>query len=171
LRKTYHITKLPNPLEMELIPTYDDEDNVAEQSYFKKLTSQTSKKDTSRDLQQQTKEERKDDISSKVRPAQQIVTGNSFIRQDPTYYDVISDKITDTVYRTDHPYEKAMILGTNAHQPTDEPGVIALSDKIQFNKVLQKQLPPDPDSIASTLEINSSAAFDRPIPTKGLHRW
>ncbi|CAF0885287.1 unnamed protein product [Adineta steineri] len=171
LRKTYHITKLPNPLEMELIPTYDDEDNVAEQSYFKKLTSQTSKKDTSRDLQQQTKEERKDGLSSKVRPAQQIVTGNSFIRQDPTYYDVISDKITDTVYRTDHPYEKAMILGTNAHQPTDEPGVIALSDKIQFNKVLQKQLPPDPDSIASTLEINSSAAFDRPIPTKGLRRW
>jgi hypothetical protein len=42
------------------------------------------------------------------------------------------------------------ILGNNIHQPTNEPGVIVLSDKLQFDKVLQKQLPPDPDSIATS---------------------
>ena len=31
-----------------------------------------------------------------------------------------------------------IILGNNIHQPTDEPGVIVLSDKLQFDKVLQK---------------------------------
>jgi hypothetical protein len=41
-------------------------------------------------------------------------------------------------------------LGNNTHRLTDEPGVIILSDKIQFDKVLQRQLPPDPDSISSS---------------------
>jgi hypothetical protein len=41
-------------------------------------------------------------------------------------------------------------LGNNIHQPTNEPGVIILSDKLQFDKILQKQLPPDPDSIATS---------------------
>lgn len=62
----------------------------------------------------------------------------------------MSNKILSTVYRSDHPYEQAMILGKNAHQPTQEPGTIVLSDKLQFNKVLQKQLPPDPNSIATS---------------------
>lgn len=82
----------------------------------------------------------------------------------------MSDKILSTVYRSDHPYEQAMLmgksilwstyrqyvqwnhlsLGRNVHRPTTEPGVIVLSDKLQFDKVLQKQLPPDPDSIATS---------------------
>ena len=45
---------------------------------------------------------------------------------------------------------KNIYLGNNVHRPTDEPGVIVLSDKLQFDKVLQKQLPPDPDSIATS---------------------
>jgi hypothetical protein len=80
-------------------------------------------------------------------------------------------------------------LGNNIHQPTNEPGVIILSDKLQFDKVLQRQLPPDPDSIAtsknkavfgmkinhyllnSALQIDPSAAFDQPIPSRGFRRW
>ena len=47
---------------------------------------------------------------------------------------------------------RSVSLGRNVHHPTDEPGVIVLSDKLQFDKVLQKQLPPDPDSIATSEE-------------------
>jgi hypothetical protein len=50
-------------------------------------------------------------------------------------------------------------LGNNSHRITDEPGVIILSDKIQFDKVLQRQLPPDPDSV-STSKQNSSQDQD-----------
>jgi hypothetical protein len=46
-----------------------------------------------------------------IRPFQQIVTGNTFMRPEPTFYDLMSDKISSTVYRTDHPYERAMLLG------------------------------------------------------------
>lgn len=108
-----------------------------------------------------------DAASASVRPPLQIGTGNSCIRPEPTFYDLMSDKIDKTVYRTDHPYEQAMILGekrldktkhpasnctlgNNEHRPTDEPGLIVLSDKVQFEKVLQRQLPPDPDSIATS---------------------
>ena len=42
---------------------------------------------------------------------QQIVTGNSLIRRETSFYDIMSDKILSTVYRTDHPYEQAMLLG------------------------------------------------------------
>ncbi|CAF4830557.1 unnamed protein product, partial [Rotaria magnacalcarata] len=59
----------------------------------------------------------------------------------------------------------------NTHRPTNEPGVIVLSDKLQFDKVLQKQLPPHPDSIATTLQIDSSAAYDRRKPARGFRRW
>lgn len=78
-------------------------------------------------------------------------------------------------------------LENNQHKQTDEPGVIVLSDKVQFDKVLQKQLPPDPEAISSSkenhssstllysshiaLDIPSSATFDRPIPSRGLRRW
>jgi hypothetical protein len=41
-------------------------------------------------------------------------------------------------------------LGRNQHQPTEQSGTIVLSDKVQFDKVLQKRLPPDPDSIATS---------------------
>jgi hypothetical protein len=30
---------------------------------------------------------------------------------EPSFYDLMSDKISSTVYRTDHPYERAMLLG------------------------------------------------------------
>ena len=43
-----------------------------------------------------------------------------------------------------------LVAGQNVHIPTTEPGVIVLSERVQFNKVLQKRLPPDPDSIASS---------------------
>ncbi len=33
------------------------------------------------------------------------------MRPEPTFYDLMSDKISSTVYRTDHPYERAMLLG------------------------------------------------------------
>ncbi|UJR26848.1 hypothetical protein I4U23_008160 [Adineta vaga] len=187
LKRTYHIVKLPNPLEMELIPTDDDEDHKLDQRHPKKLKNQITDRDTNtsnrnisshqslrtaqEQQQQRNREDMKNNVTSNIRPSQQIVTGNSFIRPEPTFYDIMSDKITNTVYQTDHPYEQAMILGNNQHKRIDEPGVIALSDKLQFDKVLQKQLPPDPDSIATTLDIGSSATFDRPIPSRGLRRW
>ncbi len=33
------------------------------------------------------------------------------IRPETTFYDIMSDKILSTVYRSDHPYEQAMLLG------------------------------------------------------------
>ena len=48
---------------------------------------------------------------SSPRTNQQISFGNTQIRQDPTFYEVMSDKILSTVYRTDHPYERAMLMG------------------------------------------------------------
>ena len=59
-------------------------------------------------------------MPSDIRPTQKIVTGNSFIRPEPTFYDVMSDKISDTVYRTDHPYEQAMILGRQKEKHSDD---------------------------------------------------
>ncbi|CAF3448203.1 unnamed protein product [Rotaria sp. Silwood1] len=183
LKKTYHITKLPNPQEMELIPTTDDEEKKVEEYDSNKLQSQIPEKDADipkreiplyrlpRGLRRRAKEEKKEDATAHIRPSQQIVTGNTLIRRETSFYDIMSNKILSTVYRTDHPYEQAMLLGNNIHKPTDEPGVIVLSDKLQFDKVLQKQLPPDPDSIATTLQIDSSAAFDRQKPTRGFRRW
>ncbi|CAF4560769.1 unnamed protein product, partial [Rotaria sp. Silwood1] len=183
LKKTYHITKLPNPQEMELIPTTDDEEKKVEEYDSNKLQSQIPEKDADipkreiplyrlpRGLRRRAKEEKKEDATAHIRPSQQIIAGNTLIRRETSFYDIMSNKILSTVYRTDHPYEQAMLLGNNIHKPTDEPGVIVLSDKLQFDKVLQKQLPPDPDSIATTLQIDSSAAFDRQKPTRGFRRW
>ncbi|CAF0781907.1 unnamed protein product [Adineta ricciae] len=178
LKRTYHIMKLPNPLEIELIPTDEDEDAKLKQRYLNRSKTPKlgkegtgSKRNISLHKSPRDVEAAKDNMSSDIRPTQQIVTGNSFIRPEPTFYDVMSDKISDTVYRTDHPYEQAMILGNDQHRQTNEPGVIVLSDKVQFDKVLQKQLPPDPEAISSTLDIPSSATFDRPIPSRGLRRW
>ncbi|CAF0875266.1 unnamed protein product [Rotaria sordida] len=182
LKKTYNITKLPNPQEMELVPTTDDEEKKAEEHDSKKLQSQIPETDADvpkreiplyrlpRGLRRRAKE-KKEDAASHTRPSQQIITGNTAIRRETSFYDIMSNKILSTVYRTDHPYEQAMLLGNNIHKPTDEPGVIVLSDKLQFDKVLQKQLPPDPDSIATTLQIDSSAAFDRRKPARGFRRW
>ncbi|CAF4082736.1 unnamed protein product [Rotaria sp. Silwood2] len=203
LKKTYNITKLPNPQEIELIPTTDDQEKNADEHDSKKLQSQILEKDADvpkreiplyrlpRGLRRRAKEEKKEDgkiilqkskfpkksifslqlASAHIRPSQQIITENTLIRREPSFYDIMSNKILSTVYRTDHPYEQAMLLGNNMHKPTDEPGVIVLSNKLQFDKVLQKQLPPDPDSIATTLQIDSSAAFDRQKPARGFRRW
>ena len=144
-------------------------------------------------------------IEFSPRAAQQIVIEPSVMRPETKFYDIMSKKILSTVYRSDHPYEQAMIMGKtsggrwmvvermtrsgeNVHKPTTEPGVIVLSERVQFNKVLQKRLPPDPDSIASSSlrfscerervtivllaqKIDGTAAFDRKKPARGFRRW
>jgi hypothetical protein len=54
-----------------------------------------------------------------------MITGNTHIRREPSFYDVMSDKILSTVYRTDHPYEQAMLLGKR---------------KFLFSKTLRKRM-------------------------------
>ena len=49
--------------------------------------------------------------ASRIRPSQQIAAGNSVIRRETSFYDIMSNKILSTVYRTNHPYEQAMLLG------------------------------------------------------------
>ncbi|CAF2194495.1 unnamed protein product [Rotaria magnacalcarata] len=183
LKKTYNITKLPNPQEVELFPTTNEEEKKDAKKELQKISTQIPDKDVDvskreiplyrlpRGLRRRAKEEKKEDFAANMRSSQQVITGNSMIRRETSFYDIMSNKILSTVYRTDHPYEQAMLLGKNTHRPTNEPGVIVLSDKLQFDKVLQKQLPPHPDSIATTLQIDSSAAYDRRKPARGFRRW
>ncbi|CAF3346644.1 unnamed protein product [Rotaria socialis] len=183
LKKTYNITKLPHPQEVELFPTTNEEEKKDGKKELQKISTQIPDKDADvskreiplyrlpRGLRRRAKEEKKQDLAANMRSSQQVITENSTIRRETSFYDIMSNKILSTVYRTDHPYEQAMLLGKNTHRPTNEPGVIVLSDKLQFDKVLQKQLPPHPDSIATTLQIDSSAAYDRRKPARGFRRW
>lgn len=49
--------------------------------------------------------------SASARLFQQSFTGHSQIRRETSFYDIMSNKILSTAYRTDHPYERAMLLG------------------------------------------------------------
>lgn len=85
-----------------------------------------------RGLRRRIKEERKDDgrfadrnepnvnscplIELSPRAAQQIVLEPSVMRPETKFYDIMSKKILSTVYRSDHPYEQAMIMGKTKRQ-------------------------------------------------------
>ncbi|CAF0775110.1 unnamed protein product [Didymodactylos carnosus] len=188
LKETYHLSTIPNQYEIELIPSPRKVEDVEKKdSSWKKPESRLLEraekaKDSEtvqdkrhtplyrlpRGLRRHAKQEMKEESN---RTAQNMVIENTQIRREQTFYDIMSDKILSTVYRTDHPYEQAMIMGTNVHQPTDEKGVISLSSKLQFDKVLQQTLPPNPEAISSTLVMDSTAAYDRSKPSKGFRRW